>query len=66
MNKETVAEKFIREFTESFAKFNIKITALTFDETFMTKTEKIQFLVRTIDEINSIHKSINTQLKEIK
>jgi hypothetical protein len=49
---ETTKEKFVREFTEAFAKFNIKITPLTFDEAFMTKAQKIEMLVRSIDEIN--------------
>ena len=65
MIEETVSEKFIREFTESFAKFNIKITSLTFDEAFMTKAQKIQFLVRTIDEINDMERNINKQLKKV-
>ena len=65
MIEETTSEKFVREFTEAFAKFNIKITSLTFDEAFMTKAQKIQFLVRTIDEINNMEESINTKLKEI-
>ena len=49
---ESTKEKFIREFTEAFAKFNIKITPLTFDEAYMTKAQKIEALVRSIDEIN--------------
>jgi len=49
---ESTKEKFVREFTEAFAKFNIKITPLTFDEAYMTKAQKIEMLVRTIDEIN--------------
>ena len=49
---ETTKEKFVREFTEAFAKFNIKITPLTFDEAFMTKAQKLEALIRTIDEIN--------------
>ena len=49
---ESTKEKFIREFTEAFAKFNIKITQLTFDEAFMTKAQKLEALVKTIDEIN--------------
>jgi len=50
---ESTKEKFVREFTEAFAKFNIKITPLTFDEAYMTKAQKIEMLVRTIDEINN-------------
>jgi len=50
---ESTKEKFVREFTEAFAKFNIKITPLTFDEAYMTKAQKIEALVRTIDEINN-------------
>jgi hypothetical protein len=34
---ESTKEKFVREFTEAFAKFNIKITPLTFDEAYMNK-----------------------------
>jgi len=49
---ESTKEKFVREFTEAFAKFNIKITPLTFDEAYMTKAQKIEALVKTIDEIN--------------
>ena len=49
---ESTKEKFVREFTEAFAKFNIKITPLTFDEAYMTKAQKIEALVRSIDEIN--------------
>lgn len=49
---ESTKEKFVREFTEAFAKFNIKITPLTFDEAYMTKAQKIEMLVRSIDEIN--------------
>jgi hypothetical protein len=49
---ESTREKFVREFTEAFAKFNIKITPLTFDEAYMTKAQKIEMLVRSIDEIN--------------
>jgi len=48
---ESTKEKFVREFTEAFAKFNIKITPLTFDEAFMTKAQKLEALVKTIDEI---------------
>ena len=54
---ESTREKFVREFTEAFAKFNIKITPLTFDEAYMTKAQKIEMLVRSIDEINK--KDIN-------
>ena len=50
---ESTKEKFVREFTEAYAKFNIKITPLTFDEAYMTKAQKIEMLVRTIDEINN-------------
>jgi len=50
---ESTKEKFVREFTEAFAKFNIKITPLTFDEAYMTKAQKIEMLVRTINEINN-------------
>lgn len=50
---ESTKEKFVREFTEAFAKFNIKITPLTFDEAYMTKAQKIEALIRTIDEINN-------------
>ena len=49
---ESTKERFVREFTEAFAKFNIKITPLTFDEAYMTKAQKIEMLVRSIDEIN--------------
>jgi len=49
---ESTKEKFVREFTEAFAKFNIKITPLTFNEAFMTKAQKLEALVKTIDEIN--------------
>ena len=49
---ESTKEKFVREFTEAFAKFNIKITPLTFYEAYMTKAQKIEALVRSIDEIN--------------
>ena len=49
---ESTKEKFVREFTEAFAKFNIKITPLTFDEAYMTKAQKIEMLVKSIDEIN--------------
>ena len=49
---ESTKEKFVREFTEAFAKFNIKITPLTFDEAYMTKAQKIEMLIKSIDEIN--------------
>ena len=49
---ESTKEKFVREFTEAFAKFNIKITPLTFDKAYMTKAQKIEMLVKSIDEIN--------------
>ena len=56
---ESTKEKFVREFTEAFAKFNIKITPLTFDETFMTKAQKLEALIRTIDEINEEGTNVN-------
>lgn len=56
---ETTKEKFVREFTEAFAKFNIKITPLTFDEAFMTKAQKLEALIRTIDEINEEETNVN-------
>ncbi len=56
---ETTKEKFVREFTEAFAKFNIKITTLTFDEAFMTKAQKLEALIRTIDEINEEDTNVN-------
>ncbi len=56
---ESTKEKFVREFTEAFAKFNIKITPLTFDEAYMTKAQKIEALVRTIDEINNEEINVN-------
>ena len=65
MIKETTSEKFIREFTQAFAEFNIKITALTFDEAFMTKEQKLQFLVRSIEEINDMSRSISKQLRQV-
>ena len=56
---ESTKEKFVREFTEAFAKFNIKITPLTFDEAFMTKAQKLEALVKTIDEINKKDTNVN-------
>jgi hypothetical protein len=56
---ETTKEKFVREFTEAFAKFNIKITPLTFDEAFMTKAQKLEALVKTIDEINKENTNVD-------
>lgn len=56
---ESTKEKFVREFTEAFAKFNIKITPLTFDEAYMTKAQKIEALVRSIDEINKEGTNVN-------
>jgi hypothetical protein len=56
---ESTKEKFVREFTEAFAKFNIKITPLTFDEAYMTKAQKIEMLVRTIDEINKENTNVD-------
>ena len=56
---ESTKEKFVREFTEAFAKFNIKITPLTFDEAYMTKAQKIEMLVRSIDEINKEGTNVN-------
>ncbi len=56
---ETTKEKFVREFTEAFAKFNIKITTLTFDEAFMTKAQKLEALIRTIDELNEEDTNVN-------
>jgi hypothetical protein len=52
---ETTKEKFVREFTEAFAKFNIKITPLTFDEAFMTKAQKLEALIRTIHCCNDFN-----------